>query len=43
MSESIVHARGLCKRYGDRQVVRGVDVDVRPGEIFALLGPNGAG
>ncbi len=43
MTNSIVHAHGLRKRYGDREVVRGVDLDVRPGEIFALLGPNGAG
>jgi ABC-2 type transport system ATP-binding protein len=35
--------RGLCKRYGERQVLRGLDLDVRPGEVFALLGPNGAG
>ena len=35
MTNSIVHAHGLRKRYGDREVVRGVDLDVRPGEIFA--------
>ncbi len=43
MSGAVVHVRGLRKRYGDREVVRGVDLDVRPGEIVALLGPNGAG
>src|SRR3712207_4543203 len=35
--------RGLVKRYGDRAVVDGLDLDVRAGECFALLGPNGAG
>ncbi len=35
--------RGLVKRYGRREAVRGVDLDVRRGEIFAFLGPNGAG
>ena len=29
--------------YGDRQVLRGVDFEVRRGEVFCLLGPNGAG
>jgi ABC-2 type transport system ATP-binding protein len=43
VSGGVVHVRGLRKRYGDREVVRGVDLDVRPGEIVALLGPNGAG
>ncbi|SEJ11700.1 lipopolysaccharide export system ATP-binding protein [Deinococcus reticulitermitis] len=36
-------ASGLSKAYGKRQVVRGVDFRVRPGEIVALFGPNGAG
>jgi ABC-2 type transport system ATP-binding protein len=41
--ESVVTVRGLVKRYGRREAVRGVDLDVRRGEIFAFLGPNGAG
>lgn len=36
-------ARGLTRRYGRRQVVRGVDLNLNRGEIVALLGPNGAG
>ena len=43
MSGVVVHVRGLRRRYGDREVVRGVDLEVRQGEIVALLGPNGAG
>ena len=38
-----VRVRGLIKSYGPVQAVRGVDLDIRSGEIFALLGPNGAG
>ena len=36
-------ARGLKKNYGSRQVVKGVDLSVRSGEVVGLLGPNGAG
>ncbi len=35
--------KGLVKHYGDVAAVRGIDFEVRPGEVFALLGPNGAG
>ena len=41
--DAAVRVRGLVKRYGDRTVVGGLDLDVRRGEVFALLGPNGAG
>lgn len=36
-------ASGLMKRYGRREVVRGVDLELERGEIVALFGPNGAG
>jgi lipooligosaccharide transport system ATP-binding protein len=39
----MVRARGLRKSYGDFEAVRGIDLDVRPGESFGFLGPNGAG
>ena len=38
-----LEARGLRKRYGDKEVVAGVDLTLAPGECFGLLGPNGAG
>jgi ABC-2 type transport system ATP-binding protein len=38
-----IHVRGLEKSYKDLHVLRGVDLDVAPGSIFALLGSNGAG
>ena len=39
----MLNVAGLCKRYGDIEVVRGIDLQVRRGECFGLLGPNGAG
>ncbi len=35
--------RGLVKHYSSIEAVRGIDLDVRRGEIFGFLGPNGAG
>jgi ABC-2 type transport system ATP-binding protein len=43
MNEPPVRVRDLRKRYGDVDVVDGVDLDIPRGEVFALLGPNGAG
>src|SRR4051795_5848559 len=41
--ESAISVRGLRKSYGPVEAVRGIDLDVPHGEIFAFLGPNGAG
>ena len=38
-----VRTHGLTKSYGDVQALRGVDLEVRRGEIFGFLGPNGSG
>jgi ABC-2 type transport system ATP-binding protein len=38
-----VQARGLVKRYGDREALRGIDLDADAGELVAIIGPNGAG
>jgi len=43
VSDSLVQARGLRKRFGAFEAVRGIDIDVRAGEVFGFLGPNGAG
>ncbi len=40
---SLIHARGLTKRFGEFVAVDAIDFDVAPGESFGFLGPNGAG
>jgi ABC-2 type transport system ATP-binding protein len=43
LAEPVISIRGLRKSYGDNEAVRGVDLEVQAGEVFAFLGPNGAG
>jgi lipopolysaccharide export system ATP-binding protein len=39
----VLKAEGLVKKYGRRTVVKGININVKTGEVVALLGPNGAG
>ena len=39
----IIEARNIVKRYGDLEVLRGVDLDIAQGEIVSIVGPSGAG
>src|SRR5947207_1239101 len=41
--DAAIEIRGLKKSYGPVQAVKGIDLEVARGEVFALLGPNGAG
>jgi len=43
LPEPVISIRGLRKSYGDNEAVRGIDLEVHAGEVFAFLGPNGAG
>ncbi len=43
MSDLAIDVRGLAKSFGPKQVVKGLDLSVRRGEIFGFLGPNGSG
>ena len=43
MTEPMIRARGLVKRYKDVEALGGLDLDVPEGKVLALLGPNGAG
>jgi len=38
-----VAVRGLRKSFGDQAVLKGVDLDIRAGEVFVLMGPSGSG
>jgi ABC-2 type transport system ATP-binding protein len=42
-AEAAVSVSGLSKKYGDLEAVKGIDLEVSPGEVFGFLGPNGAG
>jgi ABC-2 type transport system ATP-binding protein len=39
----VLRVEGLKKRYGSFEALKGIDFEVREGEVFALIGPNGAG
>ncbi len=43
MTDLVLEAKGLTKRYGDFIAVDHLDLAIRKGEVFGLLGPNGAG
>src|SRR2546423_4838187 len=43
MADPVISVQGLRKSYEDFEAVRGIDLEVGAGEIFAFLGPNGAG
>lgn len=40
---AVIEVRGVRFRYGETVAIHGIDLDVRPAEVFALLGTNGAG
>lgn len=43
MNTGILKAEGLCKSYGEKEVLRDLDLTIQPGKIYGLIGRNGAG
>ncbi|MEU5163475.1 amino acid ABC transporter ATP-binding protein [Streptomyces sp. NPDC020875] len=43
MNDIVLEARGIRKRFGDTEVLRGVDLDVARGEVVCVIGPSGSG
>jgi ABC-type polar amino acid transport system ATPase subunit len=43
MAEAIIKVRGLHKYFGPLHVIKGVDLDVTPGEVVVVIGPSGGG
>jgi polar amino acid transport system ATP-binding protein len=43
MTEPAITLRGVVKRYGDHEVLRGIDLEIRHGEVTCLIGPSGSG
>ena len=43
MPDSVLTLRGVCKRFGALEVLKGIDLDVQKGEVVCILGPSGSG
>jgi peptide/nickel transport system ATP-binding protein len=43
VGDVLISGKGLTKRYGNRTIFEGVDIDIRAGEIVAIVGPSGCG
>jgi polar amino acid transport system ATP-binding protein len=43
MSEPAVRAEAVCKSYGSTEILKGIDLEVMPGDVTCLVGPSGSG
>ncbi|MBO5335249.1 MAG: amino acid ABC transporter ATP-binding protein [Clostridia bacterium] len=42
-SDALLSVRKLCKKFGKLEVLRGIDIDIRKGDVIAIIGPSGCG
>ena len=42
-ADSIIDIQGLRKRFGENEVLKGIDLAVQPGEVIAIIGKSGSG
>lgn len=42
-NSAMIHVEGLCKSFGDNNVLNGVDIDIHKGEVLVIIGPSGCG
>ena len=42
-NNAMIHVEGLCKSFGDNNVLNGVDIDIHKGEVLVIIGPSGCG
>jgi polar amino acid transport system ATP-binding protein len=43
MTEPMVRAQAVCKNFGRLEVLKGIDLEVQPGEVMCIIGPSGSG
>ena len=43
MSNELISAKGICKAFGDNEVLKGIDIEVHKGKVLSIIGPSGSG